>query len=65
MKITVKIEDIAVEIDRPKFADYAHGISSSGSKWRKNLMEDTVLPTLEEAINKAKELYKLKQESSI
>ena len=59
MKITVRIADVEVCIDRPKMADYE--INGGNSLWRKNLMEDSVLPMLKEATNKAKELYELRK----
>lgn len=60
MKIRVIIEDIEVEINRSSFKDFDYNISTDPKKWRENMMNDTVLPMLNEATNKAKELYKLK-----
>jgi len=63
MKIRVKIDDVEVEIDRPKMEDYQVGGSlTNGHEWRTYLMNDSVIPMLTEATNKAKELYKLKNE---
>lgn len=59
MKIRVRIDDVEVEIDRPNFADY-NRTEGKQSAWRSNMMNDTILPLLTEATNKAKELYKLK-----
>ncbi len=65
MKITVKIEDITVVIDRPKFDDYSSATNTDGPAWRKSLLEGTVLPTLTEAVDKAKQLYQLKKENQL
>lgn len=63
MKITVKIEDIEVIIDRPKMDDYNSSQISDGPEWRKSLLEGTIFPSLKEAVNQTKELYKLKYEN--
>lgn len=59
MKIKIKFEDIELEIDRPNFIDYNNS-NSNGPEWRNNLMKDTIIPQLKEMIEKAKELYLLK-----
>lgn len=52
MKVTVKVKNISIEVERPAFQDYKTG-SSTGSEWRKNIMNDTILPTLKEAVASA------------
>jgi hypothetical protein len=51
MKITVKISDIEICIERPEFKEWASNTA------QKDFMTDTIIPTLEKAIEKAKELY--------
>lgn len=53
MRVTVKIGAVEVTVDRPRFND------EGDPKGRQNRMNDTVIPTLNEAVNKAKELYQL------
>ena len=62
MKVIVKIADIEVVVDRPKFYDTENYDSQER---RQNLMNDTILPTIKEATERAKELYKLKKENEI
>ncbi len=63
MRITVKIGDIEVTIDRPKMDDYTIGAAGNdGPKWRTSLLETAVLPMLTEATNKAKELFNLRNQ---
>jgi hypothetical protein len=57
MKITVKIEDIVIEIERPNFFDY--NSDKHSIEFRTNVLNDTVIPVLKEATEKAKELYKI------
>ncbi len=52
MKVTVKIEDIEVTIDRPNFGD--DGPDTTLAERRVNMMKDTVFPTLEAATARAK-----------
>lgn len=59
MKITVRMQDIEIIIDRPTFVDRKDGQDST---FRNNLMNDTVIPMLNEATEKVKELYKLRNE---
>ena len=56
MKITVKIEDIELIVDRPGFTES----TSTDAKWRVLRLEDTIIPTIEQLVEKAHELYKLK-----
>ena len=53
MRVTVKIGTVEVTVDRPNFID--DGLADG----RENRMKDTVVPTLEEATKRAKELYQL------
>lgn len=64
MKIKVKIDTIEIEIDRPNFRDYDKSVTN-GVEWRMNMMKDSVIPTLTELVNKAKELYELTQKDKI
>lgn len=64
MRIKVKIDDIEVEVDRPNFIDYHHS-STNGEEWRVNMLKDSVIPTLTQVINKAKELYELKHKDKL
>lgn len=64
MRIKVKIEDIELEVERPNFVDYDKSITN-GVEWRTNMMKDSVIPTLTELVNKAKELYELTQKDKI
>lgn len=61
MKVTVRISDVEVTIERKNFDDYSVEKPTHLSDVRINMMKDTVIPTLEAAIEKAKELYNLKQ----
>lgn len=54
MKITVRIADIEVVVDRPGFKD------ASTTLQDKPLFENIVKPTVILATDKAKELYELK-----
>ena len=60
MRITVKIEDIEVTIDRPNLEDASKRHHTEN--YRKNSINDSAFPALEKCIEKAKELYKLKIE---
>jgi len=55
MRITVKISDIEVTIERNNFVE---GRTTSQEP---ATMNDVVLPTIKEAVAKAKELYQLKK----
>lgn len=57
MRVTVKIEDVEVTVDRPNFENNPH------QERRELQMKDSVLPTLEAATAKAIELHKQKQQS--
>jgi hypothetical protein len=59
MKITVRIGEVEVIIDRPGFNE------GEGVERRKNIMEDTLMPMLTETINKAKELFNEKRKTDI
>lgn len=59
MKITVRISDVEIVVDRPNFEDYKSKAGLS-NEWRKNTMNDTVLPALNRAIEGVKELFQLK-----
>jgi hypothetical protein len=61
MKITVKILDIEVVIDRSNFIDYCNVNKDGGFEIRTNIFNDTVMPTVILAIEQAKELYKLRE----
>lgn len=61
MRVTVRISDVEVTIERENFDDYTATIPGHRSDVRQNMMKDTVLPTLQAAIDKAKDLYNLKQ----
>lgn len=41
--------------------DYDTNSAADGPSWRENLLTGSVLPMLTEAVEKAKELYALKQ----
>lgn len=56
MRITVRIEDIEVTVDRHDFKEAEILVNES------IIMKDVVLPSIKEATDKAKELYKLKYE---
>lgn len=60
MKVTVRISDIEVIIERPNMGDYCKDDTADGPQWRESLLKGTVLPMLETATEKAKELYNLK-----
>lgn len=60
MRIKVKIDDIEVEVDRPKFHDYDYHYSTEKLTLKKDIMNDSILPILNEAVEKAKELYNLR-----
>jgi hypothetical protein len=51
MRITVKISDIEIVVDRPEYKEAA-SISQD-----LDIMKQTILPTLKEATNAALELY--------
>lgn len=51
MKIIVKISDIEVVINRPNFSD------AKSTEQDKSILKDTILPTLNVAVEKTKELY--------
>jgi len=55
MKITVKIEDVVVEIEREKFREGSLSIQDEES------MKITIIPMLTEMVNKVKILYELKK----
>ena len=57
MKITVRIEDIEVVIDR---SDYKE-VTMVGQETQ--AMNNTIIPTIQEAAKQVKELYKLKNEN--
>lgn len=56
MKITVKIGTVEVIVDRP---NYKEPETTKGDEYA---MNDTILPTLREAAEKAKELYNLQKD---
>ena len=56
MRVTVKIEDVEVTIDRPNFKEAQHVDTE------KKTFDYTVKPTLEAATAKAIELHELKQQ---
>lgn len=61
MRIKVKIDDIEVEVDRPKFIDYNYVTTKENDTInRTNIMNDSILPILQEVIIQAKELYNLR-----
>lgn len=51
MEITVKISDIEICIDRNEFKEFGNLDS------QKDIMKDTIIPTLDKAIAGALELY--------
>lgn len=51
MRITVKISDIEICIDRPEFKEWDNITA------QKEFMAHTIIPTLVKATEKAKELY--------
>lgn len=55
MKVTVKIGDVEVTIERAQFME--DGAYISGTQFRQDIVKDTVMPTLKEATEKAKELF--------
>lgn len=57
MKITVKHKGTEITIDRHNFIDYS-APSNNGQSLRTNIMKDTVMPMLNECIEKIKELTK-------
>lgn len=58
MKITVRIASVEVIIERPKLEDWhLNDEFANGPEFRKDMMENTVIPMLREATDKAKELY--------
>lgn len=61
MKITVRHENIEIIIDRPDFIDYDPEKSKTGADWRQNIMNDTILPTLDAAVRKVKYLHEQAQ----
>ena len=61
MKVTVRISDVEVIIDRPNMNDYDNTRYVDGPILRKNIIEGTVIPMLEAATKSAKELYELKK----
>lgn len=65
MKVTVKIGQITVEIDRPSFGDYQIVKVSNGQEVRTNIMKDTVIPMLQEATEKAIVLHNEYQKTQL
>lgn len=63
MKVSVKIEDIEVVVDRPNFGDDM--ATDTRADRRKSIMIETIIPTLKEAVDKAKELYELKKQNEL
>jgi len=57
MRITVKISDIEVIVDRPNFKEVQHVDQDS------KLFKEAILPLLKETVEKVQELYKLKKEN--
>ncbi len=57
MKVTVKLGDVIVEVDRAKFGDYDSHKTALGGELRNNIMRDSVMPLISEVVNRAKELY--------
>lgn len=51
MKITVKISDIEVSIERPEFFEF------KSETYQKQQYNETILPTIQEATKSALELY--------
>jgi hypothetical protein len=56
MRVTVKIGNVEVTIERPNFKEAVYVSAESQT------MKDVVIPTLSAAIEQAKELYNLKSE---
>ncbi len=61
MKITVRISDVEIILERSSFVDYSPINTIDGPVLRSNLMNDTILPTLDGCVKKAMELYNLKK----
>lgn len=57
MKITVKIATIEVTVDRPNFKE-ANTVGQD-----EPVMKTVIIPTLHEAVQKAKELYNIKKDN--
>jgi hypothetical protein len=57
MKVTVKIGTVEVTVDRQNFKD------DGDHQRRTYIMRDTVIPTLDKVVEKAKELYQLQKQN--